>query len=469
MHAVAARRREESTDGEAQGQPRRRSRTAPDADTADRAATAKAAMFDTLGIDVHVCGVADWVNGGPSRPRVALMRGTSPSCGRGSRRGRSARELRRRQGRAAGRRPRAPARRCAVDLGPGWKISPSVDIEAGATFELAAIDGPAQVTAHLADDPSLTTGVRLVLRAYWDGDRRTGRSRCRSATSSDRAGASSHSSAPCRSPPTRTAVSTRYWPMPFGTSARLTHREPGPDDGHRLLPDHLRVGPSARAIRRWRDRGISTPSTGGTTRWWLARPTDPRRRRRPRPLRRHVHRLGREPTGMVGRRRDQVLPRRRRRVADDLRHRHRGLLRWGVELRRARQRIHGRYSTPFLGLHQVIRPDGLYRSQQRFGMYRWHVLDPIHFATDSASTSRRSAGSPATAINRYRRHRLDRGLLPRPSATARPELPALDDLAVSGVPIDPLRRMTLTRKRLRGRSSSGAGSPDRRWERTPRW
>src|SRR5690625_8035113 len=30
---------------------------------------------------------------------------------------------------------------------------------------------------------------------------------------------------------------------------------------------------------------------------------------------------------------------------------------------------------------QVIRPDGLYVSQQRFGMYRWHVADPIHFAT----------------------------------------------------------------------------------------
>ena len=40
------------------------------------------------------------------------------------------------------------------------------------------------------------------------------------------------------------------------------------------------------------------------------------------------------------------------------------------------------YSTPFAGLHQVIRPDGLYNSQQRFGMYRWHVLDPIRFDKD---------------------------------------------------------------------------------------
>ena len=28
----------------------------------------------------------------------------------------------------------------------------------------------------------------------------------------------------------------------------------------------------------------------------------------------------------------------------------------------------------------MIRPDGLYDSQQRFGMYRWHVPDPIRFA-----------------------------------------------------------------------------------------
>jgi len=40
------------------------------------------------------------------------------------------------------------------------------------------------------------------------------------------------------------------------------------------------------------------------------------------------------------------------------------------------------YSTPYLGMHQLIKPDGLYRSQQRFGMYRWHVMDPIRFEED---------------------------------------------------------------------------------------
>ncbi|HET8842880.1 MAG TPA: glycoside hydrolase family 172 protein, partial [Ktedonobacteraceae bacterium] len=40
------------------------------------------------------------------------------------------------------------------------------------------------------------------------------------------------------------------------------------------------------------------------------------------------------------------------------------------------------FSTPFLGLPQIILPNGLYRSQQRFGMYRWHIMDPIRFAQD---------------------------------------------------------------------------------------
>jgi len=39
------------------------------------------------------------------------------------------------------------------------------------------------------------------------------------------------------------------------------------------------------------------------------------------------------------------------------------------------------FTTPYSGLPQVIRPDGLYQSQQRFGMYRWHITDPIRFTT----------------------------------------------------------------------------------------
>jgi hypothetical protein len=40
------------------------------------------------------------------------------------------------------------------------------------------------------------------------------------------------------------------------------------------------------------------------------------------------------------------------------------------------------FCTPYAGLHQVIRPDGTYKSQQRFGMYRWHIMDPVRFDKD---------------------------------------------------------------------------------------
>ena len=40
------------------------------------------------------------------------------------------------------------------------------------------------------------------------------------------------------------------------------------------------------------------------------------------------------------------------------------------------------FTTPYAGLPQVIRPDGVYQSQTRFGMYRWHVMDPVRFEQD---------------------------------------------------------------------------------------
>ncbi len=40
------------------------------------------------------------------------------------------------------------------------------------------------------------------------------------------------------------------------------------------------------------------------------------------------------------------------------------------------------FSTPYAGLHQVIRPDGTYKANTRFGLYRWHITDPVRFEKD---------------------------------------------------------------------------------------
>jgi hypothetical protein len=43
---------------------------------------------------------------------------------------------------------------------------------------------------------------------------------------------------------------------------------------------------------------------------------------------------------------------------------------------------YGTYSTAFMGLPQVIKLDATLLRHQRFGMYRWHVMDPIRFQQD---------------------------------------------------------------------------------------
>ena len=90
------------------------------------------------------------------------------------------------------------------------------------------------------------------------------------------------------------------------------------------------------------------------------------------------------------------------------------------------------FSTPYAGLHQVIRPDGTYRANQRFGMYRWHITDPIRFEkdlkvtiqdlgwrADSSYLSQRSDISSVAFWYQQEPHRTF------------PELPSKDDLEVN--------------------------------------
>ena len=44
--------------------------------------------------------------------------------------------------------------------------------------------------------------------------------------------------------------------------------------------------------------------------------------------------------------------------------------------------VYTEFCTPYSGLHQVIRGDGHYDVMQRFGLYRWHILDPVRFEKD---------------------------------------------------------------------------------------
>jgi len=47
-----------------------------------------------------------------------------------------------------------------------------------------------------------------------------------------------------------------------------------------------------------------------------------------------------------------------------------------------REHCYAAFTTPYSGLPQIIQSDGMYKSQQRFSMYRWHIMDPIRFEQD---------------------------------------------------------------------------------------
>jgi len=44
------------------------------------------------------------------------------------------------------------------------------------------------------------------------------------------------------------------------------------------------------------------------------------------------------------------------------------------------------YTTQYSGVPHIVRPDGVYQSQMRFSMYRWHLPDPIRFRERLAVT-----------------------------------------------------------------------------------
>lgn len=332
---------------------------------------------------------------------------------------------------AGGRATEGTGAACAVDLGRGWKISPSVEIPAGQTIQLAAIEGPGLIT-HIWATTHRSNWRTLVLRAYWnDSDAPSiqvplgdffGQGWCEFAQlSSIPVAANPHGGLNC------------YWPMPFQQTARLTLENLAPEaavvyyqidydidievDGtgylhtqfHRSNP--LPVGALHPIVDRVEGIGkyVGTYVAWGVNRpgWWgegeakfyLDGDTD-------------------YPT-ICGTGTEDYFG---------------GA--WNFDVPGSG---YTPYTTPYLGLHQILRPDGLYRSQQRFGMYRWHLQDPIRFRSDLRVEIQALGWKSG---HRYQPLHDDIAstawyYLNTPTGTATP-LPTADDLAVGGAPMDPL-------------------------------
>ncbi len=271
----------------------------------------------------------------------------------------------------------------ARDLGRGWKINPYVVIEPGQTLELADIRGQGaiqQIWMTLAR----ARWRHAILRFYWD-DQEQPSVECPIGdffACGWEQFAQVSSLAVCVNPG---RAFNCYWEMPFRKRARVTMTNLADEALYVYYQINYALSEVSEdaayfhaQFRRTNPLPYAEPYTilDGVQRLGS--------------LRRHVPGLGRQQQRLVGRGRDQVLPRRRRRVPDHRGHGHRGLLLRRLQLRsglagarpEARGSRYQEFTTPYAGLPQVIRPDGVYQSQQRFGMYRWHIPDPIRFERD---------------------------------------------------------------------------------------
>ena len=116
---------------------------------------------------------------------------------------------------------------CARDLGQGWKISPSVKIKAGETFQVADITGPGAIQ-QIWMTP--TGNWRFsILRIYWD-DQRHPSVECPLGdffASGWGEYAQLSSLAVCVNPGT---AFNSYWEMPFQKRCRITITNIAEDD-----------------------------------------------------------------------------------------------------------------------------------------------------------------------------------------------------------------------------------------------
>ncbi len=262
----------------------------------------------------------------------------------------------------------------ARDLGRGWKISPSITIAPGALVMLADIQGEGAIQ-HIWLTTHRSNWRRLLLRCFWDGaDQPAAAVPVGDFFCNGWGEFSQVSSLPIAANPN--GGFNCYWEMPFRRAAQITIENLSPDEVtlyYQVDYTLTEVGADAAYFHaQWRR---SSPLPYGAVHTLLDG------------VRGSGHYVGTylawgvNNTGWWGEGEikfyldgDDAYPTICGTGTEDY---FGGA--WNFDVPDQGYTV---FTTPFLGLNQVLRPDGLYRSQQRFGMYRWHIMDPIRFGAD---------------------------------------------------------------------------------------
>jgi hypothetical protein len=264
--------------------------------------------------------------------------------------------------------------RAARDLGKGWKVSPSVGIKAGETFTLADISGPGAIQ-HIWMTPTGHWRFQI-LRIYWDGE----------ATPSVEvpvgdffaSGWGKHGQISSLAVAVNPGSAfNSYWTMPFRKSCRMTITNVGPkdvtlyyqityaltdvpEDAAYFHAQFRRANPLPyksvyTILENVKGEGhyVGTHLAWGVKNngWWGE---------------------GEIKFYMDG---DTDFPTICGTGTEDY-------FCGSYDFENQETHRYEEFTTPYTGLSLVTRPDGLYQSQERFSLYRWHIMDPIRFSQD---------------------------------------------------------------------------------------
>ncbi len=259
------------------------------------------------------------------------------------------------------------------DLGQGWKVSPSVQIEPGKTFTIAEITGSGAIQ-HIWMTP--TGNWRFsIIRFYWDDEKEPSVEVPVGDFFGMGWGEYAHLNSLAVTVNPGSAFNC-YWIMPFRKKCRITMENIAtesmrvyyqvdytlttvPDDAAYFHAQFRRSNPTKGSLYtlvdsiKGKGQYVGTYMAWGVTNtgWWGE---------------------GEIKFYMDG---DDKFPTINGTGTEDY-----FCGSYNFENKKTKQ--YEPFSTAYAGLHQVIKPDGLYASQQRFGLYRWHILDPIRFDKD---------------------------------------------------------------------------------------
>jgi len=265
-----------------------------------------------------------------------------------------------------------PALNAARDLGQGWKVSPYIRMKPKETFTLAEIDGPGAIQ-HIWLTPAGTWRY-MILRFYWDGEKEPSVE----CPVGDFFACGWQKYAHVSSLPVCVNPGSAfncYWEMPFRKSCRITMENIGektitiyyqidytltdvPEDAAYFHAQFRRTNPLPykevyTLIDGIKGRGhyVGTYMCWGVNNngWWGE---------------------GEIKFFMDG---DTKFPTICGTGTEDY---FCGSYCFMVEGK------YREYSTPYAGMPQVISPDGGYSANTRFGLYRWHIMDPVRFEKD---------------------------------------------------------------------------------------